>query len=250
LASREGIAAATEARATSAETLAQKANAVATTSFNEAMGSAGNNRAQVVRLMSLETQARLHARAANEASKLSDAALEVIRNAAKEAAVAAGAEAAAEMQADADVATGKANALRAKFNPPPPAGPAEAANKAAAPYGAALSRAMGIQALYSDTAQNMMSTAKQLQAGAKQLSANANAYQSVGNTAGANEMLGRASAMLGQASALSAEAASYQAVAQKVNAALPAYMISAGAASARAAALANPAGQPPPPLPI
>lgn len=248
-AAKEAIAAATEARASSAETAAQKANAAATTALTEAMGAASANQNQVTQLLSMETQASLHTRAAAEARKIAEAALAQIESAAKNAAVAAGAAAAAQLQADADAATAKANALRAANNPPP-AVLALAGQKAAAPYGAALGKAMGIQALYGDTAQNMMATAAQLQQNARELSSNANAYQSVGNTAGATEMLGRAQAMLGQASALSSEAASYQAVAQKINKELPAYMISANIAAARAQFLANPAGQPPPPLPI
>merc|ERR1719265_1693079 len=118
---------------------------------------------------------------------------------------------------------------------------AEAANKAAGPYMAAAGRAQAIMGVYSDQAQQMVSTADQLQQAARTLSANANAYKAVGNTADAEDMIAKAKAAVEQATSLTAQAAQYQGVASKISASIPMYSVAGGAAAARAAALANPA---------
>merc|ERR1719171_380932 len=155
----------------------------------------------------------------------------------------------AEMQQIADEASKKAAALKAKFNPPKPK-TAEAANRVVAPYNAAMGRAMGIRAQYSEKAQSLSNDAANLQKNAKILAAQAAAYQAGGNTKMAGGMMARAKGMLGQAAAMDAEAQQFQAVAASITQQIPDYQFAAAAAAARATALANPAGQPPPPLPM
>merc|ERR1719379_395937 len=192
---------------------------------------------------------QLWAHQAAKAQSIAAKDLEAIRQTAKQAAQEAAAEAKAEMQKLADKATKKAAALKAKFNPPKPK-TAEAANRVVAPYNAAMGRAMGIRAQYSDQAQSLSNGAADLQKNARILAAQAAAYQAGGNSKMAGEMMSRAKGMLGQAAAMDAEAQQFQGVAASITQQIPDYQFAAAAAAARATAIANPAGQPPPPLPM
>eukprot|EP00746_Dinoflagellata_sp_MGD_P106404 gnl/MRDRNA2_/MRDRNA2_44447_c0_seq1.p1 gnl/MRDRNA2_/MRDRNA2_44447_c0~~gnl/MRDRNA2_/MRDRNA2_44447_c0_seq1.p1 ORF type:complete len:443 (+),score=142.25 gnl/MRDRNA2_/MRDRNA2_44447_c0_seq1:100-1428(+) len=246
---KEAQASAIEARAGDAEVKTKRNRMIAATAASAAVNAAKTDWTTVATLDGFEGQSALWAHISAKSAGLAAVDLAAIRDAAKQAAMEAAKAATAEMQQIADKASKKAAALKAKFNPPKPK-TAEAANRVVAPYNAAMGRAMGIRAQYSDQAQSLSNGAADLQKNARILAAQAAAYQAGGNTKMAGEMMSRAKGMLGQAASMDAEAQQFQGVAASITQQIPDYQFAAAAAAARATALANPAGQPPPPLPM
>jgi len=246
---KEAQASAIEARAADAEVKTKRNRMIAATAASNAVNAAKSDWTTVATLDGFESQSQTWAHISAKAAGFAADDLAGIRDAAKQAAMDAAKVATAEMQQIADEASKKAAALKAKFNPPKPK-TAEAANRVVAPYNAAMGRAMGIRAQYSEKAQSLSNDAANLQKNARILAAQAAAYQAGGNTKMAGGMMARAKGMLGQAAAMDAEAQQFQAVAASITQQIPDYQFAAAAAAARATALANPAGQPPPPLPM
>jgi len=246
---KEAQASAIEARTADAEVKTKRNRMIAATSASDAVNAAKADWTSVATLDGHEEQSKVWAHISAKSASLAGVDLEAIRNTAKEIAQEAAQAAVAEMQDIADKASKKAAELKAKFNPPKPK-TAEAANRVVAPYNAAMSRAMGIRNAYSEQAQAASNGAFDLQKNAKILAAQAAAYQAGGNTAMAGKMMAQAKGMLGQAAAMNAEAQNFQSVAASITKSIPDYQFAAAAAAARATALANPAGQPPPPLPM
>lgn len=243
---RRTLAAASEARSARSAMEAQRALTEAEKAESTTYDTARTNLSEVATLRSIKAQTQMHRRAAHEARKRTQAALRDIENAPRDAAVAVAQEAKAIMEQAAVAAEAKAKTLELKFNPPPTY-TAEAAQRAAAPYNQAMSRAMGMQNIYSAKAQELSGTAEQLQNNAKQLAADASAYRSVGDP-NAAAMAAKADNMIREATGLNGEAQTNQQVAEQINQSIPAYQISASAASARAASLANPMAHPPLPI--
>jgi SWI/SNF-related matrix-associated actin-dependent regulator 1 of chromatin subfamily A len=251
---KEAQASAVEARSADAEVKTKRNRMMAATAATEAVNAAKIDFPAVATLSGFELQSKKWAHISAKSADLAAVDLQAIRAAARQAAMEAAKAATAEMQAIADEASKKAAALKAKFNPPKPK-TAEAANKVVAPYNAAMGRAMGIRAQYSEQAQSLSNGAADLQKNARILAAQAAAYRAgnwlPGNNAKmADEMMSRAKGMLGQAASMDAEAQQFQSVAASITQQIPDYQFAAAAAAARATALANPAGQPPPPLPM
>jgi len=246
---KEAQASAIEARTADAEVKTKRNRMIAATAAADAVNAAKADWTSVATLAGHEEQAAVWAHISAKAANFAADDLAVIRGTAKQIAEEAAKAATAQMQEIADEASKKAAALKAKFNPPKPK-TAEAANRVVAPYNAAMQKAMGIRAMYSEKAQALSNGAADLQKNARILAAQAAAYTAGGNGKIGGEMMGRAKGMLGQAAAMDAEAQSFQSVAASITQQIPDYQVAAAAAAARATALANPAGQPPPPLPM
>lgn len=243
------IAAGLEARLAEAEGKSMRLVAATTQALEESTQKAHEIQDLSGTVRGSETQAALYAKSAAASLKEAKEDLGVIRAAAMGAAKEAGAKAQAIMEAKADEAWRKVAAFRAKFyGAGGAAAPmAEAANRAAAPYYAAMQRTLSTRFLYSTKAQELASTAKSLQVNARILGQQARMYQAAGSSL-APGMLSTAKSMLADASGLMDEAHIWQARAAEITKDVPTYQIVAGAAAARAATLANPAGQPPPPM--
>jgi uncharacterized protein YjgD (DUF1641 family) len=249
---KEAQASAIEARTADAEVKTKRNRMLAATAATAAINADNSDFTSVAQLDGEETQSQIWTHIAAKSAGIAAQELAAIRATAAEAAGAAAKAATAEMQKIADEASKKAAALKAKFNPPKPK-TAQAANLVVKPYNAAQARAMGIRNMYSEKAQELSNGAKDLQKNAGILAAQAAAYQAGGHAPGmklAPGMMARAKDMLNQAAAMDAEAQNFQGVAASITKTIPDYQLSANMAAARATALANPAGQPPIPLPM
>lgn len=247
-AAKEALAAATEARAAGAQAKSQKALSAVIDAFHESMDAYGKNKAALAQQKSLVTQAELHAKNADRAKVISQAAVEAIRGAAQQAADSAAAEAKVKMEKLALYSTTMAALMRAKFSMPL-GHTANAAGAAAGPYNKAILRAQLVRDKYRDKAQSLASTAKQLQINAHIVASQAVAYQAAGSSDVANKLLAQAHAAMGQVNGYMAEAEKWQAAAQSIQDSLPLYSEAAAAAAARASTLAKPEWSVPPPLP-
>lgn len=245
---KSAVAAGMEARISAAESVSMRMLAASTAALATTRKHAGQINALKGTVLSAEMQAKIYAQSAVKSLSEARKELQEIRDAAAQAAKEAGAEAAAMMNKKADEAWAKVRKFQAKFNPKGPAPMAAAANRAAAPYFAAQSKAMGIRLLYSTKAQELSQTAKDLQRNAQVLQTQAQSYAAAGSKL-APGMMNQAKGMLADATRINGEAQQWQAVAQKITQDIPQYEVAAMAAAARAAVLANPAGQPPPPEP-
>lgn len=248
-AGKEAQAAAIEARTADAEAKTKRLRIVASSAARSAVSAARAALTTAAELTGEEEKGRIWAHQAAKSQVLAARDLEELRAAAAEAAREAGAEAAAQMQKKADEAVKEAAKLKAKFNPPKPK-TAEAANRVMAPYNAAAGRALGVRQEYINKAQELSTGAADLQRNARILAAQAAAYQSAGNTGLAGKMMGQAKGMISQATALDGEAQKYQGIAATITKQIPTYQYAAAVAAIRATDIANPAGQPPPPLPM
>lgn len=246
-AGKQAIAAGLDARLSEAEAKSSRLYAESTAALNAARSNARQIQEQSAAVRSSEVQAAIYSKSALRSLAEARKDLDGIRKVAQTAAKEAGAEAAAEMNAEADASWAKVAELRAKFEPKGPGfnSLAEAANRAAAPFYASMQRAMGVRMQYIDKAQQLAATAGDLQRNARILSTQAVQYRAAGSPMAAN-MMSTAKGMLADAASMDAEAQKWQAVAQSITGQIPTYQVAAGAAAARAATLANPAGQPPP----
>lgn len=247
-AAKEALAAATEARAAGAQAKSQKALSATLDSLHETMDAYSKNKAAIAQQQSLVTQAELHAKNADRAKVISQAAVEAIRNAAQQAADSAAAEAKMKMGKLALFSTTMAALIRAKFSVPL-GHTANAAGAAAGPYNQAILRAQLVRDKYRDKAQALAATAKQLQVNAHVVASQAVAYQASGSVDVANKLLAQAHAAMGQVNGYMEEAGKWQAAAQSIQDTLPLYSEAAAAAAARASVLAKPEWNVPPPLP-
>lgn len=243
---RSALAASSEAQGARAAMTVQQALTEAEGTQRVVTKMAQNNLNEVAAIKGYEAQIEMHQRAAREAREKTESALRDIENAAQDAAGEIAQQAKDILKQDAVAAEAKAKQLELKFNPPS-APISVAAAEAAAPYNAAMNRALGMQSLYSAKAQEQSNTAKMMQNQAEQLASDAVAYQDVGDPNAAS-MFANAKDMIRRAEGLDSEAHSNQKVAEGINQSIPAYQISAAAAAARARILANPAGQPPLPV--
>lgn len=247
-AGKSAVAAGLEARLSEAEAKSMRMLAASTAALATARAQASQVHQLSATVLSSEMQANIYAKSAVNSLREARKELQEIRDAAAQAAKEAGAEAAAEMNKEADEAWVKAKKFQAQWAPKGPAPMAEAANRAAAPYYAAMSKAMGIRLLYATKAQELSQTAQDLQRNAQILGSQAQTYAAAGSKL-APGMMATAKGMLADATRINGEAAQWQDVAAKISQDIPTYEVAAMAGAARAAVLANPAGQPPPPEP-
>merc|ERR1719352_609330 len=88
--------------------------------------------------------------------------------------------------------------------------------------------------------------AQSLQEQSREVASQAVGYQQAGYGDMASKLMAQAKSMLNEATAKDAQARKDFAVAENVRKQIPNYQVNAAAASARATAIANPPGQPPP----
>jgi len=241
------LAAGLEARLSESEAKSMRLLAASTDALRKVKAQATNIHGSSAVVKSMEVQAAIYARSAATSARKAQAEFDELKAATREAGMEAGKAAAAEMQQEADTETAEALGLRTKFAPLKMEPLAEAAKRAAKPYDDALQRAVAMRAAYTTQAHQLNDLAGQLQQNARTLASQAAIYQTAGNTDVASQMVSNAKNMLGDAATTDAEAHKWQGVAQQISESLPQYQLGAAMAAARAAAIANPAGQPPPP---
>lgn len=185
--------------------------------------------------------AAIYARAARVSADRAKVEFQEILNAPKDAAAEAVKEAIRELENT--TATWKKEADEASPTPQPVY---EVANLAAAPYYAAMQRAIQRRDALEAQAHELNRQAEELQHGARTVWAQAAHFQHAGNTAVAYQLVDRAKDMMekSQTSETQAEDAYHQA--EAINVDLPSYQEAASAAAAHATALAPLRWMPPP----
>jgi len=239
----------TEARATAAEAQAAQAVVAAERTERKAQADAVATAGAVASLRGQVVQARMHARSAEAAAEETKKILAEVRGIAKEEAVKVGAQAAAEVQGEANSAKQQLASMIAVASVPPMPEIPESIGKVMGPYFAAAGRAMTTMGLYSDQAQQATAAAGQMRQQARDIANQANEYQAAGNSADASTMMGTANDLMAKADASAASAQGLQAVAASINKGLPLYENARAAAGARAAYWAHLPGMIPPPVP-
>lgn len=238
--------AATETRAATAELVTQTAVAKAQAYARKAEKAQTDNAASVLTLRGLQTQGKIHAKAAAKASTNMLKIRREMDKLAKKAADRVAEEAFQIVNKAADEAEEHARIMYAIANPVIP--PMRlAAVRAMGPYFAGAGNVMGISGLYSGIAQGKASSAKTKQAQAKDLSEYIATYNAAGNNAQAQAVRDQASGLFAAAQEELSQARRYQAIARAAAAGVPSYLVNAEMAGRRAAVLAD--GEIPPPMP-
>lgn len=236
-----------EARLSEAEAKSMRLLAASTDALRKVKEQAVNTNGASATVKSMEVQAEIYARSAAKSARQAQTDFDELKAATREVGLEAGKAAAAQMQNEADQEAAEAKFLRTKFAPLKVEPLAEAAKRAAQPYADAMQRATVIRMAYTTQAHQLSDLAHDLQTNARTLVSQAAIYQSAGNEGTASQLMSHAKGMLDEAATTDAQAHKWQAVAQQITQSLPQYQMQAGMAAARAAAIANPAGQPPPP---
>jgi len=191
-------------------------------------------------------QAAIYAKTAKKSAELAAAELAELQALPQQAANAAAAKAIAELKAETEQNRIQDGLMEGFFTAgvPPPA--PEASQKAAAPYIAAMNKAVAARSAYEIKSQELQTHAKELQDQARVVGQQAVAYQAAGNGAAASQMMAQATGMINDANAADEEATTWHGIAEQINSGMPLYQANGAQAMARAAAIANPAGQLPP----
>lgn len=244
---KQAFAAGMEARLTEAEANSAQALSLANGNLENAKSQALIVTAAQAQVKAAEVQAAIYAKSAAKAASRAEAEMKEIMDIPKKAAELAAAEAKAEVQKEVNEAATNVAIVKSRLAPPPlPVPLAEASVRAAQPYYNAMNKAVAMGNLYEASAHNLQDQAQSLQEQSREVASQAVGYQMAGYGDMAANLMKQAKGMLGQAQAKDAQARKDFAVAEGVRKEVPNYQANAALASARATALANPAGQPPP----
>jgi len=200
-------------------------------------------------IASANIRTALYARSAEMAENATQEELREIQEAPSKFAREAANEAVRQLREETAAAKVRIAKRELLLQPAMPAQPAEASTRAAAPYYDAMQQAVVTGTQYEAKARRLEQDAWTATQQSRTLGAQAAEYQNQGLTPIAQRLHKQAEDQVLQAQALDTEAARYYAVAEKVHKDVPVYQANAAAASARAAALAYPLGQPTPPRP-
>jgi len=249
-AGKQAVAAGMEARLTEAEAATAQSLAISNEDMEAAKSSTLMITAAKVQVQAAEVRAAIYARSAAKAAARAEAELKEIQDLPRKAAQMAADEAKAIVQKEINDA--QSNLLWVKSRqagPPLPVPLAEAAVRAAKPYYDIMNKAIASGNLYEQQAHALQDAAQSLQEQSRTTASQAVAYQQAGYGDMASKLIAQAKGMLNEAVAKDAQAKKDFAVAEGVRKSVPNYQANAALASARATAIANPGGQPPPASP-
>jgi hypothetical protein len=235
------------ARVADAEALSAGARSYADNDLNDGRGQGLFVIAAQAQVQAAEVRASIYANSAKKAAAQAQADLKEIQEIPKKAAQYA-ANLAIQQNIDElqKLANNKAIAEARLAPAAPPVAIAEGAVRAAKPYYDVMQKAVSMGSLYEQNARSNQEQADTLQQQSRALASQAVAYQSAGYGDMAKKLMATAKNMLSEAASKSDQAQKDFAVAEGVQKQVPVYQANAAAAAARATAIANPAGQPPP----
>lgn len=246
-AGKEATAAGMEARLTEAEASSAQALSQASSSIDAAKNGALMVNAAKAQVQAAEVQAEIYAHSAAKAAAKAQADFKAIEDIPAKVAALAADEAKKIIQGEVNQAASNIAAVKARLaGPALPVPLAEAAVRAAKPYYDVMQKAISTGSLYEASAHSLQDQAQELQANSRNMASQAVAYQMAGDGANAQSMMAQAKSMMVDAQSKGAQADKDYAIAESVRKSVPNYQANAAAASARATALANPGGQPPP----
>lgn len=244
---KQALAAGIEARITEAEASSAQSLSLANGDMEAAKSGALMVTAAKAQVQAAEVRAKVYAKSAARAAKRAQEELKEIQDIPKQVAALAAAEAKRIVQAEVNEAASNVAIVKARLaGPGLPVPLAEAAVRAAKPYYNVMNKAISMGNLYEASAHSLQDQAQSLQEQSRTVAGQAVAYQQAGYGDLAQKLMSQAKGMLTQSQAKDAQAKKDYAVAEGVRKSVPNYQANAAAASARATALANPAGQPPP----
>jgi len=244
---KQALAAAMEARLTEAEAVSAQSLSFANGDMEAAKSDALMVTAAKAQVQAAEVKAAIYAKSATKAAARAKAELKEIEEIPKKAAELAAAEAKRIIQKEVDQQASNVAIVKARLaGPGLPVPLAEAAVRAAQPYYNVMNKAVAMGNLYEASAHSLQDQAQSLQEQSRDVAGQAVRYQMAGYGDMASKMMAQAKGMLSAAEAKDAQARKDFSVAEGVRKSIPSYQASAAAASARATAIANPAGQPPP----
>lgn len=244
---KQALAAAMEARLTEAEAVSAQSLSFANEDMEKAKSDALMVTAAKAQVQAAEVRAAIYAKSAAKAALRAKAELKEIQEIPKKAADLAAAEAKRIVQGEINEAHGNLLWVKSRLaGPALPVPLAEAAVRAAQPYYAVMNKAIAMGNLYEQSAHSLQDQAQSLQEQSRDVAGQAVRYQMAGYGDMASKMMAQAKGMLSDAQSKDAQARKDFSVAEGVRKNVPQYQTAAAAASARATAIANPAGQPPP----
>jgi hypothetical protein len=246
-AGKQAKAAGIEARIAKAEAVSATGRASATSDLDASNNNALMVNAARAQVQAAEVRAKVYADSAKKAAARAQAELKEIQAIPAKAAALAAEEAkkfcCEEMQ---EMANNLAIVKSRLAGPGLPVPLAEASVRAAQPYYNIMQKAIANGNLYEASARQLQDQAQGLQEQSRTVASQAVAYQQAGYGELAQQLMAQAKGMLSTAQAKDAQAQKDFAVAEGVRKQVPNYQANAAAASARATAIANPGGQPPP----
>jgi len=249
-AGKQAVAAGIEARLTEAEASSAQWLSMSNEDMEAAKSSTLMVTAAKAQVQAAEVRAAVYARSAAKAAARAEAEMKEIKDMPRKAAQLAAQEAKRIVQGEINEAASNLAIVKARLAPPGlPVPLAEAAVRAAAPYYSVMNKAIAMGNLYEQSAHTLQDSAQSLQEQSRSTASQAVAYQQAGYGDMASKLMAQAKGMLNEAQAKDAQAAKDFSVAEGVRKNVPNYQANAAAASARATALANPGGQPPPARP-
>lgn len=244
---KQAIAAGIEARITEAEASSAQALSFANGDLQAAKSNALVVSAAKAQVAAAEVRAKVYAESAKKAALRAQAELKEIEAIPAKAAALAAEKAKNIVQGEVNQAASNLAIAKARLaGPGLPVPLAEAAVRAAQPYYAIMQKAVAMGNLYAQSAHSLQDQAQTLQEQSRSLASQAVLYQTAGYGDMASKLMAQAKGMLNEAQAKDAQARKDFAIAEGVRKSVPNYQANAAAASARATAIANPAGQPPP----
>jgi hypothetical protein len=243
---KQAMAAGIEARITEAEASSAQSLSLANGDMEAAKSGSLMVTAAKAQVQAAEVRAAIYARSAAKAAARAKAELKEIQDIPKKVAALAAEEARKEVQAEVNEAASNLAIVKSRLaGPALPVPLAEAAVRAAKPYYNIMNKAVAMGSLYEANAHNLQDQAQTLQEQSRTVASQAVAYQAAGYGDMAKKLMAQAKGMLSEAQVKDAAARKDMAVAEGVRKSIPNYQANAAAASARATAIANPAGQPP-----
>lgn len=244
---RNAMASGIAARVADAEALSATGRSYADSDLQKSKGEGLLVIAAQAQAQAAEVRAAIYAKSAQKAAARAQADLKEIQEIPQKAAAYAAEEAKRECCGELqELANNKAIVMARLAPPAMPVPLAEAAVRAAQPYYNVMQKALSMGGLYEQSARNLQDQAQTLQEQSRTIAAQAVAYQGAGYGDMAAKLMSQAKAMLSEANTKNEQAKKDFAVAEGVRKQVPVYQANAAAASARATAIANPAGQPPP----
>eukprot|EP00747_Dinoflagellata_sp_TGD_P163969 gnl/TRDRNA2_/TRDRNA2_183269_c0_seq1.p1 gnl/TRDRNA2_/TRDRNA2_183269_c0~~gnl/TRDRNA2_/TRDRNA2_183269_c0_seq1.p1 ORF type:complete len:462 (+),score=126.31 gnl/TRDRNA2_/TRDRNA2_183269_c0_seq1:112-1497(+) len=237
-AGKQAQAAGIEARTAEAEAKSMRLVSQTAETTDETKAKATAVRDAQAEIRSAAVQAALFAKSAAEAAAAAKAEEEEIKNAPAEAAKEAAAEAVHRMQDKVNEAKFMLIAAESKFSNVEQQPQTETMFRAAAPYVAAMGKAIGIRNEYALKATELNNLAGDLQRNARIVGRQAAVYANAGQTDLAAQMRASAAKQMSDAEAADADAHRWHDVATQISDEIPQYQVAAGFAGMRAHAIA------------